>query len=199
MIGARHVDGDVSIGRHVDMGGDLDVKGNADVRHDLRVEGWLKARNVKDILKGMYASMEDLRRAYPTPQEGWFAGVVKTEDGGTQYVGVVAKRVEDSVEWVETGELPKLEMYASTALVEEMVGKARTRLETRFDERWPRLRVTEANFKSGTEEVYINGLFYNDGYTLLLADPDDSTWSMGIVSNMLDTNDEVWIMAQAKL
>ena len=74
----RHTDGDVSVGRNVTTGGSANIQGNARVGHNLRVEGWLEAPNIKGPLKGLYATAESLRGAYPEPRPGWYALVGDT-------------------------------------------------------------------------------------------------------------------------
>ena len=74
----RHTDGDVSVGRNVTTGGSANIQGNARVGHNLRVEGWLEAPNIVGPLKGLYATAESLRGAYPEPRPGWYALVGDT-------------------------------------------------------------------------------------------------------------------------
>lgn len=77
-IPTKHIDGDVSIGRNVAAGGDANIQGSAHVSHDLKVDGWLEAKNVKAANKGLFATAGALREAYPQPHDGWFAGVSAT-------------------------------------------------------------------------------------------------------------------------
>lgn len=74
------IHGDVSVGRDVAMGGKATVAGDVTVGHNLRVKGWIEARNIKDTNKGLFERVEDLEAKYPTPLDGWWAGV-KTERG----------------------------------------------------------------------------------------------------------------------
>lgn len=69
----RRIEGDVAVGRHVTAGGDATVRGSVSVEHDLRVKGWLEARNIKDSNKGLFTTLEKLTQAYPRPQRGWWA------------------------------------------------------------------------------------------------------------------------------
>lgn len=78
-IPTKQIDGDVAVGRNVSAGGDANVQGNARVGHDLIVEGWLEAKNIKGVNKGLFASAAALREAYPQPHDGWFAGVSASE------------------------------------------------------------------------------------------------------------------------
>lgn len=78
-IPTKQIDGDVAVGRNVSAGGDANIQGNARVGHDLKVEGWLEAKNIKGVNKGLFASAAALREAYPQPHDGWFAGVSASE------------------------------------------------------------------------------------------------------------------------
>lgn len=72
-IKATEIAGDVTVGRHVTTGGNATIQGDADVRLNLRVAGWLEARNIKGALKGFFPTVEALRAAYPLPETGWLA------------------------------------------------------------------------------------------------------------------------------
>ena len=67
--------GDVAVGRNLRAGGKMDVQGSVTVHHNLIVKGWLDAVNIKGPNKGIFLNVSDLREAYPTPHDGWFAGV----------------------------------------------------------------------------------------------------------------------------
>lgn len=77
-IPTKEIDGDVAIGRNVTIGGRATVRGNVKVGHNLRVEGWLDAPNVKGPNKGVFLTEDDLKSAYPRPQNGWWALVGDT-------------------------------------------------------------------------------------------------------------------------
>lgn len=74
-INGQHVDGDLSVGRNVTVGGREIVRGNMQVDHNLKVKGYLEAAGIKGTNKGVYESVEALRGAYPNPEEGWYAFV----------------------------------------------------------------------------------------------------------------------------
>lgn len=78
-IPTKQIDGDVAVGRNATTGGDANIQGSARVGHDLVVEGWLEAKNIKSANKGLFATLEALRAAYPHVHEGWFAGVPATD------------------------------------------------------------------------------------------------------------------------
>ena len=46
-------EGDVSIGRHVGIGGNANVQGNVVVHMNMRVEGWLDAKEYQGSNKGI--------------------------------------------------------------------------------------------------------------------------------------------------
>lgn len=77
-IKTTQIDGDVSVGRNVAIGGKADIAGSVSIGHNLKVDGWLEAPNIKGINKGVYARESALLSAYPSPQSGWFAGVGET-------------------------------------------------------------------------------------------------------------------------
>ena len=72
------IQGNASVSRNVNAGGHADVKGDLAVGHNLTVRGWVDAPNIKGPLKGLYASEETLKAAYPRPQAGWYALVGDT-------------------------------------------------------------------------------------------------------------------------
>lgn len=84
------IDGNLSVGRKITAGGDLTVRGKATFGHDVKVDGWLEAPNIKDINKGIYLSYNDLLVHYPTPRDGWLAGVVETVSGVKQMTAYLA-------------------------------------------------------------------------------------------------------------
>lgn len=94
-IKTTQIDGDVSVGRNVAMGGKAEIAGNVHVGHNLKVDGWLEAVNIKDVNKGIFLTLQELREAYPNPHDGWIAGVGKSTPF-TAYVG------KDG-DWVTTG------------------------------------------------------------------------------------------------
>ena len=94
-IPTKQIDGDVAVGRNVSAGGDANIQGNARVGHDLVVEGWLEAKNIKGANKGFFTSIEKLKASYPIPHDGWWA-IVGSSLPGPIYVG-------DGGKWVATG------------------------------------------------------------------------------------------------
>ncbi len=94
-IKTTQIDGDVSVGRNVAMGGKAKIAGSVNIGHNLRVEGWLEAVNIKGVNKGIFLTVEALREAYPNPHDGWFAGVGDSTPFAA-YIG-------HGGEWVATG------------------------------------------------------------------------------------------------
>lgn len=99
------IEGDLAVGRHIVAGGNMNIRGNAKIGHNLKVEGYLEAPNIKDINKGVFVSYQELLTHYPTAKDGWLAGVVETiTDATTQetktqltaYIGIGGQ-------WVKQG------------------------------------------------------------------------------------------------
>lgn len=88
-IPTKQLDGDVAIGRNVTAGGNADIQGYARVGHNLTVEGWLEAKNIRSCNKGIFPDVATLNKVYPEPHDGWFAGVIAT-DADLTAMGVTA-------------------------------------------------------------------------------------------------------------
>lgn len=67
------IQGSLSVSRDVVAGGDFQARGNSTFDHDVTVKGWLNANNVNVANKGMFSTLDDLKKAYPNPQDGWLA------------------------------------------------------------------------------------------------------------------------------
>ena len=94
-IPTKQIDGDVAVGRNVSAGGDANIQGNVRVGHNLRVDGWLDARNIKGPNRGLFPTVEALKSQCPLPHAGWYALVGDTLPA-TVYMGVDG-------EWVTMG------------------------------------------------------------------------------------------------
>lgn len=77
-IPTKHIDGDAAVGRHVAVGGNATVQGSMRVGHNVRIDGWLEAPNIKGPNKGLFKTDAKLKELYPTPQDGWWALVGDT-------------------------------------------------------------------------------------------------------------------------
>lgn len=96
-IKTQHLHGSASIGRNVSVGGRLDVNGDTRYAHDVRIEGWLDAPNIRGVCVGLYLTEEELKEDRPEPRTGWYAIVAKDND----LPGIVY--VAKNGEWVNTG------------------------------------------------------------------------------------------------
>lgn len=85
-IPAKSLDGDISVGRNSNIGGNAVVRGCATIGHNLKVEGWLHAPNIKGACKGYFLSLTDLNDAYPAPADGDYAFVSETGLPGPIYI-----------------------------------------------------------------------------------------------------------------
>lgn len=94
-IPLRKIDGDIDVGRNVAIGGDMLMQGKSHYKGDVRIDGWLDAENIKGPNKGLFTTLEGLKRAYPHPKDGWWAVVSKSLPGPI-YVG-------DKGQWVRAG------------------------------------------------------------------------------------------------
>lgn len=72
-VKTTQIDGDVSVGRNVSVGGDTTVQGKGHFKGNVRIDGWLDARNIKGENKGLFLTLDALKSAYPFPQKGWYA------------------------------------------------------------------------------------------------------------------------------
>lgn len=110
-IKTTQMDGDVSVGRNVAIGGGTIIQGDGHIKGFLKVDGWLEAKNIKAANKGLFTTVEKLREAYPLPHDGWWAIVGNTLPG---YIYIA-----DGGVWISTGEMggsPTIESerYASS-------------------------------------------------------------------------------------
>lgn len=96
-IPTKQIDGDVSVGRNVNVGGKADIKGSVSVGHNLKVDGWLDAKNIKGANKGVFTDITKLRETYPdgTLPDGSWAIVGGTLPGELWYV--------NGGSWVDSG------------------------------------------------------------------------------------------------
>lgn len=86
-IPTKQIDGDVAIGRDANVGGKATVRGSMKVGHNLTVEGWLEAKNIKGPNKGLFKTAQQLREAYPNPHEGWWALVTVEGSASSDHLG----------------------------------------------------------------------------------------------------------------
>lgn len=67
------INNSLHVGRNLDVDGQLKVGNDAAFSGNVRIEGWLEAPNIKGANKGVFATYESLKAAYPQPQVGWWA------------------------------------------------------------------------------------------------------------------------------
>ena len=124
-IPTKQIDGDVAIGHSVHIGGAATVRGSAKICHDLTVEGWLNARNIRGSGKGLYESLSKLNESCPNPHNGWYALVGDTLPADL-YIAVGGV-------WVATGKKsgePILELGKLTELSEQLDAEESARLSS---------------------------------------------------------------------
>lgn len=115
--------GDLNVGRDIYSGGNANIAGNATIKRNLKVEGWLDAKNIKGTNKGLYASIESLKTTHPTPEDGWWALV------GDSIPAQVYRAIGGT--WESTGEMGgglavELNDYISKDALEEKLGNYST-------------------------------------------------------------------------
>ena len=126
----KNITGDLAVSGNVEVGRDVDIHGKARVAGSLKVEGFLDALHIKGSEKGLFNSVEDLKKEYPNPRKGWFAIVLDAEDKekGILYIA-------ENGQWVATADEAKqyqfimdsINVYASKG---ELVD-ARTDIESK--------------------------------------------------------------------
>ncbi|MDE6410054.1 MAG: hypothetical protein K2K81_07420 [Muribaculaceae bacterium] len=94
-LGDTDIQGSASVSRHARVGGSARVNGDLTVGHVLFVEGGIESRSVMMANKGMFRTLEKLKGAYPSPEDGWWA-LVGDELPAELYVS-------ESGRWVNTG------------------------------------------------------------------------------------------------
>ncbi len=126
-INTKQIDGDVSVGRNATLGGRARIAGSMSVGHNLKVDGWLEAPNIKSTNKGVFRTPEELTKAYPKPQTGWIAGVLKQSAEPAETEGAETKAefivyVGYGGEWSSTGKTMEfsLDDYTLKTEVQEL-------------------------------------------------------------------------------
>lgn len=92
----NQIRGDLSVSCAATVAGRLMAAGNAVVKGNLKVEGWLDARNLKHPCKGLFSDAESLGRACPHPKPGSWA-LVGPSLPAAIYIAVGGR-------WEDTGE-----------------------------------------------------------------------------------------------
>lgn len=102
-IPTKQIDGDVAIGRNIAAGGYANIQGNVRVGHNVRIEGWLDAKNIKGCNKGLFESFEALKAAYPQPRPGWWAMTYTTTGSGETLEATYTMYMVEEGVWVSKG------------------------------------------------------------------------------------------------
>lgn len=76
-INNADIQGNANVSRNINVGGSGSVKGNLQIEHNLEVKGWLEAKNIRGAIRGMYATVSELKEMNPDPEPGW-VGLVGT-------------------------------------------------------------------------------------------------------------------------
>ena len=93
----REILGSMELSGDLRSGANAKVRGSVEVGHNLRVMGFLDAKNIRTPLVGLFASEDDLNKSYPRPRNGWFAFVGNT-------LPAAVYQAWDK-EWLATGEI----------------------------------------------------------------------------------------------
>ena len=171
-IKTTQIDGDVSVGRNVAIGGKADIAGSVSIGHNLKVDGWLEAPNIKGANKGIFLTVQELREAYPVPHDGWMAGV----GASTPFTAYVGK----GGDWVATG--GTIEVTVDMSQYTEGVAQ----LQEDIDEVAERVQTAETNINSHTQQLTTLGNQLNNVQNTANA-----------VKNKADTNENnIKVLAQ---
>lgn len=172
-IKTTQIDGDVSVGRNVSLGGKAKIAGSVSIGHNLKVDGWLEAPNIKGANKGIFLTVQELREAYPNPHDGWMAGV----GASTPFTAYVGK----GGDWVATSgtievniDLPEIE--AAIEGIEEDV-EANSQSMEALEERASALESALLTETEYDKDTLILGKYYNIGAVggTVLVTPGTST------------------------
>lgn len=91
----QNIDGDISVGRNAAIGGRVTIQGATHLKSGLKVDGWLEADNIKGAGKGLFATVEELKKAVLNPQLGDWAVI------GNSVPGPIYKF--NGEKWIDTG------------------------------------------------------------------------------------------------
>lgn len=74
----NQIKGDLEVCCSATVAGRMVARGAALIKGNLKVEGWLDAKNVRAPCKGLFANVDALTSSYPEPMPGWWALVGNT-------------------------------------------------------------------------------------------------------------------------
>lgn len=77
-VNVDEFEGDISVKRNINLGGNITAQGNAHIKKNLRVDGYIDCPNFKGPNKGLFNNLDSLKESYPNPIDGWWALVGDT-------------------------------------------------------------------------------------------------------------------------
>lgn len=113
------VERNLTVGNNATIGAKLVVQGNTEIKHNLAVDGWLDAPNIRPAAKGLFTTLASLEESYPSPEDGWWAIVGDTVPG-EMYVAKDGK-------WVDTGEKSGSIDIDTTSLIDQITAEEQAR------------------------------------------------------------------------
>lgn len=153
-IPTKQIDGDVAVGRNVSVGGKATVRGSATIGHNLKVEGWLDAPNIKGPNKGLFKTESELKKQYPFPSPGWYA-LVGDALPATIWVVSNHKWTATDKNWGEPNlDLTSLEaeIDSATENIAELM-QSSSQLEKAVGD----VYISRVSASKGVKELYISG------------------------------------------
>ena len=154
-IPTKQIDGDVSVGRDVNIGGKTTIRGSVKVGHNLTIEGWLEAKNIKGPNKGLFKTAAQLREAYPNPHKGWWALVTIEGSVASDHLGQLY--VVDGGTWVA-----QVDSNGNPLLKGNPTVDSTKYFDAYIETLKPWLRGSLGNFDSSEAfNNYLNGLSYD--------------------------------------
>ena len=154
-IPTKQIDGDVSVGRDVNIGGKTTIRGSVKVGHNLTIEGWLEAKNIKGPNKGLFKTAAQLREAYPNPHKGWWALVTIEGSVASDHLGQLY--VVDGGTWVA-----QVDSNGNPLLRGNPTVDSTKYFDAYIETLKPWLRGSLGNFDSSEAfNNYLNGLSYD--------------------------------------
>ena len=170
MVRNISIGGSARIGRRIAVGGDISAGGSIHIKHDLRVDGWLDAPNLRNPAKGLYATLEELEEAHRFPRPGSWALVGKSLPA-TLYVASGRK-------WVSTGTLTGTPVVAPVASEPGDIASELCSCRGALDALDLRLDEAEKTADEAFDRASANGILPFDGFNPLRpgARPTSGVW-----------------------
>lgn len=183
----HHIPGDLSVSRNANIGGNTTIHGSQHVKGNVKVDGWLEARNIKGSNKGIFQSESKLRSVYPSPLDGWWA-IVGNSLPGDIYVG-------DGGEWVATGGTggdPEVDIQAVEDIKTQLNSLGYTFLGTIKPTDTPiALKGDEKVFYIATEEGDYSNFSLSNISELSIIKSENGSWKIEGLGVNLEINDAI--------